>query len=149
MAQLSFVTVLSLWGNKKLLYCDFKRLSFVEFIYCVLPIFYFISVLFLFRSFSFLSNLERLDLGGNELEELPDFIGQLSSLIELWLDNNFLTTFPAEVGELKNLQCLDVSENRVDELPDEIYGLESLTDLILSSNVIHELPEGIGTKVVS
>lgn len=107
----------------------------------------FYSFILYYRSFSFLSTLERLDLGGNELEELPDFIGQLSSLIELWLDNNFLTTLPPEIGELRNLQCLDVSENRVDELPEEIYGLQSLTDLILSSNVLHELPEGIGMLI--
>lgn len=63
-------------------------------------------------SFTKLEKLERLDLGDNEIEVLPSYIGYLPSLQELWLDHNKLQRLPPEIGRLTNLTCLDVSENR-------------------------------------
>ena len=49
---------------------------------------------FLRRSLSFLVKLEQLDLGGNDLEVLPDTLGALPNLRELWLDRNQLSALP-------------------------------------------------------
>uniref|UniRef100_A0A8C6I9T0 Leucine rich repeat containing 1 n=1 Tax=Mus spicilegus TaxID=10103 RepID=A0A8C6I9T0_MUSSI len=91
-----------------------------------------------------LRRLEELDLGNNEIYNLPESIGALLHLKDLWLDGNQLSELPQEIGNLKNLLCLDVSENRLERLPEEISGLTSLTDLVISQNLLETIPEGIG-----
>uniref|UniRef100_A0A673CU97 Protein scribble homolog n=1 Tax=Sphaeramia orbicularis TaxID=375764 RepID=A0A673CU97_9TELE len=98
----------------------------------------------LFRSLSFLVKLEQLDLGSNELEVLPDTLGALPNLRELWLDRNQLSSLPPELGNLRRLVCLDVSENRLEELPSELNGLLALTDLLLTQNLLEVIPDSIG-----
>uniref|UniRef100_A0A8C3SF04 Disease resistance R13L4/SHOC-2-like LRR domain-containing protein n=1 Tax=Chelydra serpentina TaxID=8475 RepID=A0A8C3SF04_CHESE len=95
-------------------------------------------------SLSFLVKLEQLDLGGNDLEVLPDTLGALPNLRELWLDRNQLSALPPELGNLRRLVCLDVSENKLEQLPNEISGLVALTDLLLSQNLLECIPGGIG-----
>uniref|UniRef100_A0A8C3FFU7 Scribble planar cell polarity protein n=1 Tax=Chrysemys picta bellii TaxID=8478 RepID=A0A8C3FFU7_CHRPI len=95
-------------------------------------------------SLSFLVKLEQLDLGGNDLEVLPDTLGALPNLRELWLDRNQLSALPPELGNLRRLVCLDVSENKLEQLPNEISGLVALTDLLLSQNLLECIPAGIG-----
>uniref|UniRef100_A0A8C5BKM5 Scribble planar cell polarity protein n=1 Tax=Gadus morhua TaxID=8049 RepID=A0A8C5BKM5_GADMO len=95
-------------------------------------------------SLSFLVKLEQLDLGSNKLEELPDTLGALPNLRELWLDRNQLSSLPVELGNLRRLVCLDVSENRLEELPAELSGLLALTDLLLTHNLLDAVPDSIG-----
>ncbi|CAG5135228.1 unnamed protein product, partial [Candidula unifasciata] len=96
------------------------------------------------RSFSRLVELERLDIGNNELTELSDVIGGLRNLLELWCDNNQIATITRSIGKLKHLMYLDASNNQLQELPREIEGCTSLADLHLSSNDLVELPDSIG-----
>uniref|UniRef100_A0A8C2ZIG0 Protein scribble homolog n=1 Tax=Cyclopterus lumpus TaxID=8103 RepID=A0A8C2ZIG0_CYCLU len=96
-------------------------------------------------SLSFLVKLEQLDLGSNELEVLPDTLGALPNLRELWLDRNQLSSLPPELGNLRKLVCLDVSENRLEELPSELNGLLALTDLLLTQNLLEVIPDSIGS----
>uniref|UniRef100_A0A8D0H924 Scribble planar cell polarity protein n=1 Tax=Sphenodon punctatus TaxID=8508 RepID=A0A8D0H924_SPHPU len=96
------------------------------------------------RSLSFLVKLEQLDLGGNDLEVLPDTLGALPNLRELWLDRNQLSSLPPELGNLRRLVCLDISENKLEQLPREVSGLVALTDLLLSQNLLERIPDGIG-----
>uniref|UniRef100_A0A8B9MF12 Protein scribble homolog n=1 Tax=Accipiter nisus TaxID=211598 RepID=A0A8B9MF12_9AVES len=91
-----------------------------------------------------LVKLEQLDLGGNDLEVLPDTLGALPNLRELWLDRNQLSALPPELGNLRRLVCLDVSENKLEQLPNEVSGLVALTDLLLSQNLLECIPDGIG-----
>uniref|UniRef100_A0A8C7JM17 Protein scribble homolog n=1 Tax=Oncorhynchus kisutch TaxID=8019 RepID=A0A8C7JM17_ONCKI len=97
------------------------------------------------KSLSFLVKLEHLDLGSNELDVLPDTLGALPNLRELWLDRNQLSSLPLELGNLQRLVCLDVSENRLEELPSELSGLLALTDLLLSHNLLEVVPDSIGS----
>ena len=53
-----------------------------------------------------LTNLRRLDLGGNRLTSLPPEVGRLTNLQELDLGGNRLTSLPPEVGRLTNLRRL-------------------------------------------
>uniref|UniRef100_A0A8C5WDI7 Protein scribble homolog n=1 Tax=Leptobrachium leishanense TaxID=445787 RepID=A0A8C5WDI7_9ANUR len=81
---------------------------------------------------------------GGPVAPLPDTLGALPNLRELWLDRNQLSALPLELGNLRRLVCLDVSENKLELLPMEISGLISLTDLLLSQNLLSSLPSGIG-----
>uniref|UniRef100_A0A3P8WU11 Scribble planar cell polarity protein n=1 Tax=Cynoglossus semilaevis TaxID=244447 RepID=A0A3P8WU11_CYNSE len=103
-----------------------------------------VLILLLFLSLSFLVKLEQLDLGSNELEVLPNTLGALPNLRELWLDRNQLSSLPPELGNLRRLVCLDVSENRLEKLPSEISGLLALTDLLLTQNMLEVVPELLG-----
>ena len=52
-----------------------------------------------------------VDLEDNQLTSLPAEIGQLASLRELNLRGNQLTSVPAEIGQLTSLTRLDLSAN--------------------------------------
>ncbi|KAM7538314.1 hypothetical protein Aperf_G00000076912 [Anoplocephala perfoliata] len=110
-------------------------------------------------TFGELSNLEFLDLGGNDFVSIPPSIGSLHNLLELWLDDNQMTSLPnsvlfalkrsypdiaSEIGNLHALQQIDVSENRLTSLPSTISGLTSLSDLNLTQNFLDCLPDEIG-----
>ncbi|KAI7805173.1 leucine-rich repeat-containing protein 1 [Triplophysa rosa] len=99
------------------------------------------------KSLSQLQKLEELDLGNNELYDLPKTIGCLVSLKDLWLDGNQLSEIPPEMGGMRSLTCLDVSENKLEHLPEEMGNLLSLTDLMVSQNLIDMLPESIGKLI--
>jgi len=52
------------------------------------------------------TTLARLDLGHNEILELPPGIGKLVRLEELWLNNNPLATLPADIQSCIMLKSL-------------------------------------------
>jgi internalin A len=58
-----------------------------------------------------LTNLTTLGLG-NQLTEIPDFIGELTNLEKLYLSDNQLTEIPESVGKLTNLTTLHLSFNQ-------------------------------------
>lgn len=62
-------------------------------------------------------DVEILDLADNQIEELPNWIGELTSLRGLSLINNRLRTLPPEIGSLKNLDFLLLQGNRLESLP--------------------------------
>ena len=53
---------------------------------------------------------------------MPAEIGQLTSLRELNLGGNQLTTVPAEIGQLTALQVLYLGDNQLTSVPAEIVG---------------------------
>uniref|UniRef100_A0A8C7VK84 Protein scribble homolog n=1 Tax=Oncorhynchus mykiss TaxID=8022 RepID=A0A8C7VK84_ONCMY len=81
----------------------------------------------------------------NDTNHLPDTLGALPKLRELWLDRNQLSSLPPELGNLRRLVCLDMSENRLEELPSELSGLLALTDLLLTQNLLEVVPDSIGS----
>ena len=91
-----------------------------------------------------LYNLQRLDLEGNKLTELPSEIGNLINLRELDLSNNRLLKLPSEIGQLVNLRDLHIRNSQLTELPREIGNLTNLETLYLTKNKLTELPSEIG-----
>jgi internalin A len=88
-----------------------------------------------------------LNLVGEQIEELPEEIGQLTNLTFLDLRSNQLTALPESIGQLANLMSLDLRLNRLTVLPDSICQLTSLTSLNISYNRLMSLPEFIGRLV--
>ena len=88
--------------------------------------------------------LETLDLNFNQLETLPERIGELTSLTSLYLDSNKLQTLPESIEGLTNLVTLNLVNNQLETLPESIRELTRLTSLDLHSNQFRTLPDSIG-----
>ena len=91
-----------------------------------------------------ITSLQNLILVGNQLTTLPEWIDQLTSLQNLDLSGNQLTTLPESIGRLTKLQNLDLSENLLTTLPESIVQLTDLQNLSLDFNQLTTLPEPIG-----
>ena len=90
-----------------------------------------------------LTSLAELWLDGNQLTSVPAEIGRLTSLTMLYLHNNQLTSVPAEIGQLAALKVLSLSGNQLTSVPAEIGQLTSLRELSLLGNELTSLPAEI------
>jgi internalin A len=88
--------------------------------------------------------LQELYLYHNQLTTLPAEICKLTELTKLWLYNNQLMTLPAEIGDFTSLTELSLGSNRLQTLSTEIGKLTSLRELYLSYNQITRLPTEVG-----
>eukprot|EP01087_Luapelamoeba_hula_P010709 TRINITY_DN2842_c1_g1_i2.p1 TRINITY_DN2842_c1_g1~~TRINITY_DN2842_c1_g1_i2.p1 ORF type:complete len:1021 (-),score=130.51 TRINITY_DN2842_c1_g1_i2:58-3120(-) len=86
------------------------------------------------------SSLIDLLLAGNNLTSLPDAISTLSELVTLSLEDNKLETIPSSIKGLTALQKLFLTNNSLNSLPAEINSLENLCELELGNNNLTSLP---------
>src|SRR5688572_11738337 len=71
-----------------------------------------------------LQRLRMLDLGHNELADLPVALGELVNLSDfLYLHDNQLRSLPASLARLTKLRYLNVSNNQFTALPEVICEL--------------------------
>ena len=111
------------------------------------------------NSFWNLTELETLRITDNNLTRIPDSIGNLQNLDELYecnrtcaamshltkgvgrrLDNTQPTAVPHAIGTLVKLRILSLGSNRLTALP-ALGDLTELGALIASSNLLNQLPE--------
>lgn len=86
-----------------------------------------------------------LDLSGQELKRIPDYVFDKTDIQRLDLSNNNLGgSLQAEVRQLKNLKVLNLSNNHFAGVPAEIGQLKNLEELNLSNNQITGLPYELG-----
>eukprot|EP00058_Branchiostoma_floridae_P022554 XP_002608044.1 hypothetical protein BRAFLDRAFT_74993 [Branchiostoma floridae] len=91
-----------------------------------------------------LAELHVLDLGGNNLKELPSgFSHYLTNLGVLDLKKNNFASFPEQILDLASVTELDLSYNKLKSVPQEINQLQRLQKFFLSQNYIQVLPQGI------
>ncbi|MEA3419208.1 MAG: leucine-rich repeat-containing protein kinase family protein [Campylobacterota bacterium] len=83
-----------------------------------------------------------LILTDNQIEKLPDSIGNLQHLQKLMLAGNKITTLPDTMSNCKNLELIRLSANCLERLPEWIFTLPRLSWLACSGNpcviAIHE-----------
>jgi GTPase SAR1 family protein len=75
-------------------------------------------------------NLESIDVSWNQLERIPEFIFEMSSLRSLQIRNCQIREIPADILRLPRLEVLDCAENPIESPPVEIAnkGLEAIRD---------------------
>jgi len=89
-----------------------------------------------------------LNLNGRALDSLPESLGNLTGLTELWVSGNQLSELPESLGNLTALRRLDLSGNRLTVLPDWPGRLPALTRLDLIGNPLTVLPGWLGNPAV-
>jgi Leucine-rich repeat (LRR) protein len=89
-----------------------------------------------------ITSLEKLELQNNAIEEIPTTINGLTSLIELRLEGNELTSLPTTIGGLTSLETLYLSQqsynNKITSLPEEIGDLANLKELYVENMSSYE-----------
>ncbi|MBI3139143.1 MAG: hypothetical protein HYZ15_11200 [Sphingobacteriales bacterium] len=90
-----------------------------------------------------LKKLEYLVMYDNEIDSIPDWIGEMKNLETLILPRNKLVFISAAVGKLKKLKDLSVGDNQIKNLPDEIGDLTSLEILELNENKLAGISESV------
>lgn len=91
------------------------------------------------------SNSRVLDLSGQGLSQIPEYVFNQTNLEELNVSNNNLTgAIQSQIGQLKNLKILNASNNKMTGVPAEVGQLSKLEVLDLSSNQLTGLPNELG-----
>ena len=85
-----------------------------------------------------------LGLASCDLPRLPDNIGNLTSLKDLFMKFNDLSALPESIGNLKEVRRLSFMENQLTILPEVFGDLESIQECSLSRNHFRTLPESFG-----
>lgn len=93
--------------------------------------------------FNYLPSLRSLILRDNQLEELPDSIGNLKLLRYLDLTNTCIESLPGSIGNLYNLQVLELTNCPLKELPGGIKNLVNLQILNFQNSFCLCMPNGI------
>lgn len=75
----------------------------------------------------------------NPISNLPDVVTQLSSLEELYLNDESLTFITANIGRLRNLKILELRGNKLTFLPSSCSKLVNLVKLDVGMNEIREI----------
>ena len=84
--------------------------------------------------------LKELNLSGSKIENLEEFIGDMTHLETLRLSNCSLQEFPPSITHLAQLKTLNIANNEITNLPDSIDHLTHLKTLNASGNYIDTLP---------
>lgn len=81
-----------------------------------------------------MSDLVRLDLGHNEITEIPDEISRLTSLEQLWCNSNPLQKLSPELYQCSKLKVIDLRDTEINDIPREIGRLKNLVEFDLRGN---------------
>ena len=80
-----------------------------------------------------------LDLSGQDLTELPEYITKLTKLNELDLSDNNFTEFPQILYQVKTLLSINLENNQLKSMPEDIsVQLPSLQSIRLEGNNLSE-----------
>jgi len=89
-------------------------------------------------------SLTKLDVGGNQMKEIPKVVCGIASMRHIIFDNNLIATLAPELEKMKGtLLTLNFAKNMVTQLPDLVFGLEKLQTLDASGNRLTELNPSI------
>ncbi|KAI4889928.1 hypothetical protein NFI96_025504 [Prochilodus magdalenae] len=77
------------------------------------------------------------------LISIPQSIGKLTKLRKLGLNNNSITTLPPQLGNLKSLQWLNLADNRLHDIPEDFTHFQSLVFISLNKNRFEHIPKAL------
>ena len=90
-------------------------------------------------------DVSSLTLKNNNLNgSIPSYIGALTELSALFLNDNKITSIPPEIGNLTRVNFFTISSNQLTIIPSEIGNMLSLNTLVLSDNLLASIPPKLG-----
>ena len=98
-----------------------------------------------------LNSLEELYIDGSKIESLPDEICNLTYLTELGnksyidIDEGILSSLPDSIHQLQRLEHINLENHNLSSLPETIGQLSSLIKLDLTNNNLTTIPPSIGS----
>ena len=84
-----------------------------------------------------------LNLDYNNIENLPDDIGEMTHIVGLSMNHNELGSLPESFGNLQNLTELKINNNKLSSLPESFRSLVNLRVLHLENNLFRKIPDVI------
>lgn len=88
-------------------------------------------------------NLSMLELGANRIRAIPDSVGQLTNLRELWLGKNKIRSM--HLPPVPQLRHLSLQNNRLEHWDEDLFAnAPGLTHLYLGHNNLPNLPQEFG-----
>jgi len=91
-----------------------------------------------------ITQLQRLELEHNRLDQIPETFWTLDQLQHLSLAENRIQQISHRILNLDQLKSLRLNNNQIQELPDSIWELTKLEILNLSNNYLTSISEEIG-----
>lgn len=91
----------------------------------------------------FRSSLKKLNVSHNQLQDLPNTLGDCGDLEFLDVSHNLLTEFPQAFGKLERLKILNSSHNKLTKLFTGDVHWPAITTLNVSHNQLRSLPEAL------
>lgn len=88
-----------------------------------------------------------LNLSNLGLTNLPESIGQLTALRELWCGINYFTSLPDSIGQLTSLVLLWCYNNQIESLPESLRQCTRLKAISCGFNKIANLPKSLARLV--
>ena len=85
------------------------------------------------KIFELSASLTELNLGNNNLSDLPDKMASLTNLRILFFANNQFRTFPSILGKMRSLFMISFKSNKLESIPDEALR-STIHWLILTDN---------------
>jgi len=89
------------------------------------------------------TSLQRLEIRRSSIPYIPERLWELTNLMHLTISSNRLTELPTGIGRLRHLRALWLKGCRLTALPDDISELHDLEDLQISGNRLSEFPRQI------
>ena len=86
-----------------------------------------------------LKDLEILFLAHNKIYSLPESIGNLTNLEEFYVHHNRLSVLPESTGNLTKMKVARVNDNYLVDFPTQFLGMKYLNDLDVSNNQLTSL----------
>lgn len=83
-----------------------------------------------------MTDLVRLDLGWNELTEIPDEIAELGKLEQLWCNSNPIKTLTPLLCKCSKLKVIDLRNTFINDIPREVGRLKNLVEFDLRGNTL-------------
>lgn len=91
---------------------------------------------------TFWKTIKKLNIADNELDFIPESIGNLTNLEELNASDNNLKGLPKSIGKMGKMKMLFLHRNYISSLPEEWVDLENIFVIDLYANQLKELPQG-------
>ncbi|VVC30144.1 Hypothetical protein CINCED_3A012200 [Cinara cedri] len=93
------------------------------------------------KSFSSITNLDWLNLHGNNIETVETQWNHLENTLQhLFIGENDLVSFPEHFSKLRTLSSLNLDNNLITSIPPNVKTPPALETLSISNNFLHEFP---------